>query len=268
MLYMRLPGGKAKAFTLSYDDGVPEDRRLIEIMNKYGIKGSFHLNSGRYGMYNRMTLEEAKEVYTNCGHEIAIHCVNHPTLVRLNGAEQFHEIYDDRVAMEKDYGVMVRGMSYPNGPYNNDTLLAAKLSGICYSRTTQSCGKYEFPQDWLQLRPTCHHSNPKLQEHKENFAAKEIGPKDHAQMFYVWGHSYEFPRDNNWELIEDLCAYMGGREDIWYATSIELYDYAMAFQGLQKSLDEKIIHNPSAIDVWFVAEGETYCVKSGETLYL
>ena len=87
-------------------------------------------------------------------------------------------------------------------------------------------------------------------------------------MFYVWGHSYEFPRDNNWDLIEDLCRYMGGRDDIWYATGIELYDYAMAFQRLEKSLDEKIIYNPSALDVWFVAEGETYCVKAGQTLCL
>lgn len=43
------PGGRKKAFTLSSDDGVTQDTRLTELMRKYGIKGTFHLNSGLMG---------------------------------------------------------------------------------------------------------------------------------------------------------------------------------------------------------------------------
>ena len=45
-LIMRFPGGKPKALTLSYDDGVEQDVKLIEIAEKYGIKGTFNINSG------------------------------------------------------------------------------------------------------------------------------------------------------------------------------------------------------------------------------
>ena len=45
-VYQCFPGGKHKALTMSYDDGRTQDRRLIEIFNKYGIRGTFHLNSG------------------------------------------------------------------------------------------------------------------------------------------------------------------------------------------------------------------------------
>lgn len=38
--------GKKKAVTFSFDDGVTQDIRLIEIFNKYGLKGTFNLNSG------------------------------------------------------------------------------------------------------------------------------------------------------------------------------------------------------------------------------
>ena len=37
-LFMRFPGGVQRALTLSYDDGVEQDARLIEIMKKYGLK--------------------------------------------------------------------------------------------------------------------------------------------------------------------------------------------------------------------------------------
>ena len=44
-----LKDGKINALTMSYDDGVLEgDRHLIEIFNKYGVKGTFNLNGAKY----------------------------------------------------------------------------------------------------------------------------------------------------------------------------------------------------------------------------
>ena len=40
------PQGKAKALTFSYDDAQHYDRELVPIFNKYGMKATFHLNSG------------------------------------------------------------------------------------------------------------------------------------------------------------------------------------------------------------------------------
>ena len=46
--YIRFPGFKLKAVTLSYDDGVRQDKRLISIMQKYGLKGTFNINAGLF----------------------------------------------------------------------------------------------------------------------------------------------------------------------------------------------------------------------------
>ena len=87
-----------------------------------------------------------------------------------------------------------------------------------------------------------------------------------AKMFYLWGHTFEFDRENNWEIMENFAEYIGGREDIWYATNIEIYDYVKAYESLNVSVDKKIIHNPSATDVWVTDGGETFCVKAGTVL--
>lgn len=39
-MHFRFPGGKGKCLTLSYDDGVEQDIRLIGLMKQYGIAGT------------------------------------------------------------------------------------------------------------------------------------------------------------------------------------------------------------------------------------
>ena len=89
-----------------------------------------------------------------------------------------------------------------------------------------------------------------------------------SEMFYLWGHSYEFDNNDNWDIIEKFAEYAGGHEHIWYATNIEIYDYVNAYKRLQTSFDKKIIHNPSSFDIWVDIKNEVYCIKSGETLNL
>ena len=38
--------GKNKAVTFSYDDGIEQDKQLVDIFNTYGLKCTFNLNSG------------------------------------------------------------------------------------------------------------------------------------------------------------------------------------------------------------------------------
>lgn len=272
---MRLKDGKLKVITLSYDDGVVQDIRLIKIMDKYGLKGTFNINSALYldedaqreKYYGRMKLSEAKELYINSGHEVAVHAYTHPFLEMLDSTEVVYEIIEDRKAIEKDYGVIARGMAYPFGTYSDEVVDVLGNCGIAYSRTVKSTFGFNFPENWLTLHPTCHHNYEKLDELIKKFieTPNRFG---RAEMFYLWGHSYEFDNNDNWDVIERFCEYAGGREDVWYATNIEVYDYVMAYKRLQTSYDKKIIHNPSAIDVWVEIEGEVYCVKAGETLNL
>lgn len=171
-MYMKLKDGKSKVLTLSYDDGFVQDIRLIRILDQYGIKGTFNINSGRYlpedaareKYYGRMKLSEAKELYMNSDHEVAVHAFTHPFLEKQKTDEVLTEILNDRKNIEKQYGTLARGMAYPYGTYNNEVIECLKKCGICYSRTVQSTEDFKFPENWLELHPTCHHNNPKLMD--------------------------------------------------------------------------------------------------------
>ena len=273
-MYMKLKDGKSKVLTLSYDDCVVQDKRLIDLLNKYGLKATFNINTGMYldedvvraRYHGRMKFSEAKEAYLNSGHEIGVHGLNHPYLERLRTEEVLLEILEDRRNIEQQYGVITRGMAYPYGTYDDRVVEAVRQCGIAYCRTIKNTGGFGFPEDWLLLHPTCHHDDPKLMERAKAFVEEKARIKN--RMFYLWGHTFEFDNNNNWEVIEKFAQYISGKDDIWYATNIEIYDYVKAYENLHVSLDKKIVHNPSAIDVWFMEGNDIYCVKGGQTLYL
>ena len=158
-------------------------------------------------------------------------------------------------------------MAYPFGTYSDEVIDALRKCGICYSRTVVSTGNFSFPKEWLTLHPTCHHNNPNLMGLAKHFVEDTSTQPSENWLFYVWGHSYEFDQDNNWHVMEEFAEYVSHRDDIWYATNIEVYDYVKAYESLQVSVDESIIHNPTAIDVWFWKNGTTHCIKGGETFY-
>lgn len=275
-MFMRLKDGKSKVLTLSYDDAVVQDARLIDIMNRHGLKGTFNVNTGCYfpegkerpqSWHMVMRRAEAVALYTGSGHEVAVHTLTHPHLEWLRPLDMIQEILEDRRNIEKEYGGIARGMAYPYGTYNDAVVDVLAKCGIAYSRTIESTENFGFPENWLTLHPTCHHNNPRLMELARRFA-EDLQPcnPNKCQMFYLWGHSYEFDNDDNWQVIEEFAQYMGGREDIWYATNIEIYDYVQAYNSLQVSVDHTTVHNPTAIDVWFREAGQVYCAKGGETV--
>ena len=68
----------AKYILLSFDDGTVYDRRLVELLNRYGFKGTFNLNSGLEDFVwyyedripiRRQILSKTLEQYQ--GHEVA-----------------------------------------------------------------------------------------------------------------------------------------------------------------------------------------------------
>jgi hypothetical protein len=273
---MKLKDGKSKVLTLSYDDGVVQDIRLMEILDCYGLKATFNINTGMYlpedtqrqRFYGRLKLSEAQRLYTDSGHEVAVHSLNHPYLERLRSDEVLHEILEDRKNIESQYSTIARGMAYPFGTYSREVMELLRQCGICYSRTTHSTESFCLPQQWLALDPTCHHKNPRLMELARKFAETTPTHLYDNWMFYLWGHSYEFDDKDNWEIIETFAQYMGGREDVWYATNIELYDYISAYNNLRCSVDRKRIFNPSCVDVWVMINKVTYRVPAGGTLQL
>ena len=224
-IFLRFPKGRAKVLTLSYDDGVEQDIKLIETMNKYGIKGTFNLNSGLYAtegtvyskgeIHRRLTEKQITQTFINSGHEVAVHSLTHPFLEQLPVHMVVNEIIKDRENLETQFGTIVRGMAYPFGTMSAAVIEALKVCGIVYSRTVISTNDFRLPKDWMQLTATCHHNSPELQNLAKKFVKDKV--TNTPYLFYLWGHSYEFEVNDNWSIIDDFLSYVGNRDDIWYA---------------------------------------------------
>lgn len=259
-IYTCFPQGKAKVLTMSYDDGKLADERLVGIFNKYGIKGTFNINSGLLDRPERITGEKAARLYR--GHEIATHTLTHPTISRCPLTQTAEEILKDRAGLEKITGAPVRGHAYPNGSYNREIKELFKSLGIAYARAAVfENGDLDLPEDYMEWKGTCHH-NFHLMEYARTFV--ELEKPQYLKCLYVWGHSYEFDRDDNWELIEEFCRYTGGREDIWYATNIEIVDYMELCKNLQFAAGGEFVYNPGAASAWLSVEDKIKEIKGGE----
>ncbi len=225
--------GKKKAVTFSFDDGVSQDLRVIELFKKYGLKGTFNLNSGLFGrdysfMHEGRKIEAIKlkeeqipEAYQ--GHEVAVHTCTHPKLPSLTDEEVFRQVNEDRKALSALVGYEVRGMAYPGGGVNHDDRVVEIVSrcGIEYARLTGCDPSFAVRKDLLRFKPTAYipawESCLKLAE--EFLAADGEEPK----LFYVWGHAHEIEMsENGWEQMEKLCALLAGKEDIFYGTNAQV----------------------------------------------
>lgn len=231
--------GKMKALTFSYDDGVTQDRRLLRIFEKYGLRGTFNLNSGLFGSaaafydekknrtfpHVRLRETEIAEVYA--GHEVAVHSCTHPVLRNLPDEAIIREVEDDRKALSALVGYDVRGMAYPAGsgagtPHVTEVIRAN--TPILYARTTVSTHTFDLPEDPLLWHPTVRHAEKdKALELAARFLALE---PDTPQVFYIWGHAYEFERDDDWDWFDAFCRMISGRNDIFYGTNREILESA------------------------------------------
>lgn len=281
-IFMRFPGGRKKTVTFSYDDGTEQDIRFVDILKKHGLKGTFNLNSGQYApegtvhpadrIYRRMTKSQATELFKDSGMEVAVHGCTHPFLEQLPANLCLRDVMQDRENLEQQFETIICGMAYPYGTYNDQVLECLKQAGILYSRTVRNTHSFAMPSDWLIWDPTCHHAEPELMDLAKKFVEKPVG-RD-PWLFYVWGHTYEFDNRKNWNVIEEFADYVGNREDIWYATNLEICEYTEAYKKLVFSMDGHRVYNPTAFTIWLEqtysswVEGENtvYCINPGEQI--
>ena len=275
-MIMRFPGGLRKAVTLSYDDGVEQDRELVRILDQHGIRAAFNLNSGLFAeegtvypagqIHRRMTLAQAKALYRASSHEVAVHGLTHAHLPDMPPAAMTREILLDRENLEREFGGIIRGMAYAFGTYNDTAVDVLRSCGVAYSRTVNATHDFSIPEDWLRLNPTCHHNDPQLTALCDRFLADEA--PFFSRLFYLWGHSYEFEADDNWDVIRAFCEKMGGHADVWYATNIEIVDYVNAYRSLIAGVNERSLHNPTATRLWVEDDGKLFDIGPGETVRL
>ncbi len=225
---------KMKAVTFSYDDGTTQDIMLINLLNKYGLKSTFNINSellGGCGILQRNGVpvshykiwkKDVKSVYE--GHEVAVHTLTHPNLTGLDEAEIIRQVEQDRKSLEELVGYEIVGMAYPCGGVNNDDRVAEIIKNntkIKYSRTITTTENSDLQDNLYRFNPSFYHLDfDKLMGYGKKFI--ESSPKE-KQILYVWGHSFEMDYDSkNWSRLEEFFKLISGHNDIYYGTNKEV----------------------------------------------
>ena len=227
--------GKLKAVTFSFDDGVSQDKKLIEILDKYGLKSTFNLNSaflgvegnlernGRVVRHDKNPAQKVAEIYR--GHEVAVHTLIHPNLTTLDDDAVEWQVEQDRRLLTHLVGYEVRCMAYPCGGVNNDERVAGVIknrTNVKFARTVTSTDSFDIPDNLLRYDPTVYYiEKDKLFDLGEKFINLKA---DKPQVLYVWGHSYEMDAEYiSWREFEEFCKMISGKDDIFYGTNGQIF---------------------------------------------
>lgn len=129
---------EAKLFvTLGFDDTFNEHYEVSKTLEKFGMRGTFYMNSrriaegGRYLNYN-----QAHDMQRR-GHNIASHTANHANLTALSPAGRYDEICGDAARFRK-WGFNVTDFAFPFSNYKFEGALTIPAS--CGLLTTRMSG--------------------------------------------------------------------------------------------------------------------------------
>ena len=173
-------------------------------------------------------------------------------MTALSPEEFDHQVKDDQKTLQTLSGQKVEGLAYPCGLYDDRVLSRLKALGVKYARTIENTHGFSLPEDFLRWRPTCHDHDPLLPKLAREFLQED----GELKLFYVWGHSFELDKDDcdRWAALEAFCQSLCGREDIWYATNLEICDYVTAYRQLQTEGGQVL--NPSSIPLYVEIDGQ------------
>lgn len=267
------PEFKSKAVTFSYDDGVLQDRKIIEIFSKYNVKATFNLNYGKEREEKYRIDKNGTSV--NCSYidldadyslydqfEIANHSFSHPHMEDEKYDVQKVEVSRNNEELKRVFSKDIYGFVYPYGTYNMDTLKVLRDLNVSYARTTKSTYSFYLPMNFYLWHPTIHHRDAKIYSCIADFKKTDI----ELALLYIWGHSYEFALDDNFSLLEDIILKIKEDEDVIFMTNYEIYCYVNS-ANMVYYRDGKFI-NPSSIDIYLkVGNKKLMIPKYGEYAY-
>lgn len=262
------PGGKAKAFNITYDDGVTQDLRFVELLNRYGLKGTFNLNSElmRTGFawthpngmeVKRLGVDTARWLYR--GHEIASHTLTHPYMHGLSEEDLLRQLGEDKRNLETWFGREVAGFAVPFDHYSGLIADSAAKCGFEYARMSEFSHSYAPCRDYYFWQTGFYHIEPGLAE----FVAGFLETEEELAVCQIVGHSYDLDAENLWGTMEAVLRRVSRAHDLWPCTNLELVRYLKAME--QAVISENTIHNPTDTELWFEHGGAVFPVRPGET---
>lgn len=264
MIRRLYPGGKSKAFNITYDDGVLQDVRFVALMDRYGLKGTFNLNSGlmetefEWTHPNGMTVKRlptsvVAELYQN--HEVASHTLTHPYLDVLSEAEIMEEMARDKANLEGLTGKPVVGFGGPFHHWGPTIVECAKKCGFEYARNAEERYCYAPPEDYFHWSAGAYHVMPGFRDFVEEF----FGTEEELALCQIVGHSYDLDVEDMWQYMESVLRRVAEDENICSMTNMELVRYLKAMRSAV--ITEQGIGNPSDLPLWFEVDGAVICVE-------
>lgn len=245
-LYFTFPQWKQKAVSFSYDDATIHDRRLVEILNQHNLRGTFNISPGKLRNDDFVRPSELPSLYKD--HEIASHGYAHLHLNDLSPTDLHNELFDGRAALEDILGCPIPGFASPYGDHGPKAVAAMREIGFAYARPASTSHKTYIPNDPFFWESTTHH-NDNLLPQIQSFLKNSVWGG--ALIFLnIFGHSYEFARNNNWNLIEEAASLLGNNDALWSATNLEVLQYVRAFRDVTISLDGTVVRNNSSIPLY------------------
>jgi len=267
MVKKLFPGGKAKAVNFSYDDGVTQDLQFVPLLNKYGMKGTFNLNSklllegftwehpcGK--TISRLPREQIVTLYA--GHEIASHTATHPMMENISEEEILEEMLSDKKALEEIFSREVAGFALPFSYHDERVYRCSRAAGFTYARISEASPDFSIPEDLHRWTGTLFHLDDRMDECVEAFLKTDR----ELAVFQPIGHSYDLEVYEKWEWFEGILQKLQADETIWPATHIEIVRYLQELEKAQ--ITEKLICNNSDADLWFLINGEVKVLHPGE----
>ena len=288
-LALLYPGYANKAVTFSFDDGRPEDQKIIEdLYEPYGIHGTFNLNSNLQLLSNAANYDFVKELYKN--QEVASHVKNHPHIglsnqpanISVSTADEYIQLIDDGISeLNAITGQTIYGMAWP---YDNPALLqsnpmdeAKKVDAyvknndaIFYARGGKTTGSFDLPTGFKDWDFTAYCKD--VAGLTDSFLA--LPDSGDLKVFSIWGHAYDLSESGssggifNWvpndtyRAIEQLIR--GAKaQNVWFPTNIEFVKYVNALRALKTT--QISVTNPSDTDVYLLVNYKPVKVAAGET---
>lgn len=268
MIKKLYPNGKPKAFNITYDDGVAQDIRFVQLLNRYNIKGTFNLNSQLMaeqfcwthpnGMQvRRLPAETVTELYK--GHEVASHTLTHPYMHNMDEGAVMYQLGQDKTNLQQLFGREICGFAVPFDHYSPLIAECAKRCGFEYARMSEESFSYTPPKDYWWWQCGVFHLNAEFNSFVENFFTAD----EELALCQIVGHSYDIDAENMWETMENILCRIAADDSVISMTNLEIVRYLKAMDKAE--ITAEYIRNNSNTVLWFDINGNIIAAEPGET---
>jgi peptidoglycan/xylan/chitin deacetylase (PgdA/CDA1 family) len=229
--------------TTSWDDGHVLDHRLADLLDRYGVEGTFYVSPEDVEIPERERLSPAGTAELAARFEIGGHTRHHIRLTQLTDATAQEEIVSGKAMVEDSIGTALTAFCYPGGAYGQPHPGMVEEAGFVLGRTVERWrsdlgAPYEMPTsvnayrhlvDGAQVLRLAHGNPARAARYFWNWddlaiAAFEALLSAGSGCYHFWGHSWEIDDHDDWERLERVLAHIGGRPEVDYLDNTAAFE--------------------------------------------